>query len=153
MPVFVFFFFNQNWHFSCLYKHKRNVRTVRVWSCRRQRREMVSCRLGGLKCSVLNMAVHGWNCLSGLSLDEFQDLLTQSGQVLKAKTLNRCGILLVGLGVKTLMKKLWKENLESSLVIEWQNYPELFLGMSEATSEARDWPSSNGWSAARGKDI
>ena len=27
-------------------------------------------------------------------------------EVLKAKTLNRCGILLVGLGVKTVMKKL-----------------------------------------------
>ena len=35
-----------------------NVRTVRVWSSFRQRREMGSCRLGRLKCSVVNMAVH-----------------------------------------------------------------------------------------------
>ena len=67
---------------------------------------MVSCRLGRLKCSVVNMAVHEGSCLSGLSVDEFQDLLTQSGQVLKAKTFNRCHILLVGLGGPTLMKKL-----------------------------------------------
>ena len=39
---------------------------------------------------------------------EFQDLLTQSGQVLKAKTLNRCLILPVGLGGPTLMKKTMK---------------------------------------------
>ena len=78
-------------------------------------------------------------------MDEFQDLLTQSGQVLKAKTFNRCVILLVGLGGPTLMKKLSNENRESSLVMEWQNYPEFFLGMSEATlKKARDWPSSNG---------
>ena len=88
--------------------HKRNVRNVRVWSCLRQRREMVSCRLARLKCSVVNMAVHEWSCLSGLSVDEFQDLLTQSGQVLKAKTFNRCVILLVGLGGPTLMKKTMK---------------------------------------------
>ena len=37
-------------------------------------------------------------------MEEFQDLLTQSGQVLKAKTFNRCVILLVGLGGPTLMK-------------------------------------------------
>ena len=37
--------------------------------------------------------------------------------------------------------------------MKWQNYPEFFLGMSEATKEARDWPSSNDWSAARGKDL
>ena len=49
---------------------------------------MVSCRLGRLKCSVVNMA--------------------QSGQVLKAKTSNRCVILLVGLGGPTLMKKTMK---------------------------------------------
>ena len=84
------------------------MRTVRVWSCLRQRREMVSCRLGRLKCSVVNMAVHEWSCLSGLSVDEFQYLLTQSGQVLKAKTFNRCVILLVGLGGPTLMKKTMK---------------------------------------------
>ena len=41
-------------------------------------------------------------------MDEFQDLLTQSGQVLTAKTFNRCGILLVGLGGPTLMKKTMK---------------------------------------------
>ena len=81
---------------------------MRVWSCLRQRREMVSCRLGRLKCSVVNMAVYEWSCLSGLSVDEFQDLLTQSGQVLKAKTFNRCVILLVGLGGPTLMKKTMK---------------------------------------------
>ena len=69
---------------------------------------MVSCRLGRLKCSVVNMAVHEWSCLSGLSVDEFQDLLTQSGQVLKAKTFDGCGILLVGLGGPTLMKKTMK---------------------------------------------
>ena len=38
-------------------------------------------------------------------MDEFQDLLTQSGQVLKAKTFNRCLILLVGLGGPTLLSK------------------------------------------------
>ena len=81
---------------------------MRVSSCLRQRREMVSCRLGRLKCSVVNMAVHEWSCLSGLSVDEFQDLLTQSGQVLKAKAFNRCVILLVGLGGPTLMKKTMK---------------------------------------------
>ena len=31
-------------------------------------------------------------------MDEFQDLLTQAGQVLKAKPFNPCVILLVGLG-------------------------------------------------------
>ena len=106
--IIIFFFLTSNWHFSCFYKHKRNVRTVRVWSCLRRRREMVSCRLGRQKCSLVNMAVHEWSCLSGLSVDEFQDLLTQSGQVLKAKTFNRCGILLVGLGGPTLMKKTMK---------------------------------------------
>ena len=79
-----------------------------IWYCLRQRREMVSCKLGRLKCSVVNMAVHEWSCLSGLSVDEFQDLLTQSGQVSKAKTFNRCVILLVGLGGPTLMKKTMK---------------------------------------------
>ena len=107
--MLVFFFFcTSNWHFSWFYRHKRNVRTVRVGSCLRQRREMISCRLGRLKCSVVNMAVHEWSCLSGLSVDEFQDLLTQSGQVLKAKIFSRCVILLVGLGGPTLMKKTMK---------------------------------------------
>ena len=91
MPVFFFFFF-----------------VPAIWYCLRQRQEMVSCRLGRLKCSVVNMAVHEWSCLSGLSVDEFQDLLTQSGQVSKAKTFNRCVILLVGLGGPTLMKKTMK---------------------------------------------
>ena len=105
---FFFFFLTSNWHFSWFDRHKRNERTVRVWSCLRQRRELVSCRLGRLKCSVVNMAVHEWSCLSGLSVDEFQDLLTQSGQVLKAKAFNRGVILLVGLGGPTLMKKTMK---------------------------------------------
>ena len=102
------FFFTSNWHFSWFYRHKRNARTVRVWSCLKERREMVSCRLGRLKCSVVNMAVHEWSCLSGLSVDEFQDLPIQFGQVLKAKNFNRCGILLVGLGGPTLMNKTMK---------------------------------------------
>ena len=54
------------------------------------------------------MAVHEWSCLSGLSVDEFQDLPIQFGQVLKAKNFNRCGILLVGLGGPTLMRKTMK---------------------------------------------
>ena len=66
---------------------------------------MVSCRLERLKCSVVNMAVHERSCLSGLSVDEFQDLPIQFGQVLKAKILSRCCILLVGLGDPTLIKK------------------------------------------------
>ena len=69
---------------------------------------MVSCRLVRLTCSVVNMAVHEWSCLSGLSVDEFQDLPIQFGQVLKAKNFNRCGILLVGLGGPTLMRKTMK---------------------------------------------
>ena len=82
---------------------------MRVWSCLRQRREMVSRRLGRLtECSVVNKAVHEWSCLSGLSVDGFQDLPIQFGQVLKAKNFNRCGILLVGLGGTTLMKKTMK---------------------------------------------
>ena len=86
------------------------MRTVRVLSCLKQRREMVSCRLGRLKCSVVNMAVQEWSCLSGLSVDGFQDpdLPIQFGQVLKTKNFNRCGILLVGLGGPTLMKKTMK---------------------------------------------
>ena len=35
---------------------------------------------------------HERSCLSGLSVDEFQDLPIQFGQVLKAKGFNRCGI-------------------------------------------------------------
>ena len=97
--------FTSNWHFNWFCRHKLNVRTVRVWSSPRQRWEMVSCRLGRLKCSVVNMAVHEWSCLSGLSVDEFQDLPIQFGQVLKDKNFNQCGILLVGLGGPTLRKK------------------------------------------------
>ena len=69
---------------------------------------MASCRLGRLKCSVVNMAVHERSCLSGLSVDEFQDLPIQFGQVLKAKNFNRCRISLVGLAGPTLMKKSMK---------------------------------------------
>ena len=87
-------------------------------------------------------------------MDEFQDLPIQFGQVLKAKNFNRRVILLVGLGGPTLLEiKIDNENRESSLVEEWHNYPEFFLGMSEATQEARDLPSSNGLRAARGKDF
>ena len=111
--------FTSNWHFtSRFYRHKRNVRTVRVWFFSRQRWEMVSCRLGRLKCSVVNMVVHEWSCLSGLSVDEFQDLPVQFGQVLKAKIFNRCGILLVGLGGPTLMKKRYKMRV-GSLPLSW----------------------------------
>ena len=60
---------------------------------------MVSCGLGRLKCSV---------GLSGLSLDEFQNLPIQFGQVLKAKNFSRYCILLVGLGDPTLIKKSMK---------------------------------------------
>ena len=67
---------------------------------------MVSCRLGRLKCFVVNMAVHESSCLSGLSVDEFQHLPIQFGQVLKAKDFHRCGILPVGLGDPTLIKNL-----------------------------------------------
>ena len=105
---FFFFFCTSNWHFIWFYRHKRNVTTVTVWCCLRHRLEMVSCRRGRVKCSVVNMVVHEWSCLSGLSVDEFQDLLTQSGQVLKAKIYSRCVILLVGLGGPTLMKKTMK---------------------------------------------
>ena len=69
---------------------------------------MFSCRLGRLKCSVVNMAVHERSCLSGLSVDEFQDLPIQFRQTLKVKNFNRCGILLIGLGGPTLMKKPMK---------------------------------------------
>ena len=68
--------------------------------------EMLCCK--HLKCSVVNTAVHEWSCLSGLSVDEFQDLPIQFGHVLKAKNFNRCGILLVGLGGPTLLKKTMK---------------------------------------------
>ena len=47
-------------------------------------------------------------CLSGLFVDEFQDLPIQFGQVLKAKNFNRCSIFLVRLGGPTLMKKTIK---------------------------------------------
>ena len=97
---------------------KRNVRTVRVWCCLKQRREMVSCKLGRLKCSVVNMAVHEWSCLSGLAVDEFQDLLTQSGQVLKAKTFNRCVILLVGSGWPDTYEKNYEMRI-GSLPLWW----------------------------------
>ena len=118
---------------------------MRVWSCLRQRREMVSCRLGRLKCSVVNMAVHEWSCLSGLSVDEFQDLLTQSGQVLKAKTFNRCVILLVGLDGPTLMKKNYEMGIGSIPLSRNGRITQnsFWACMSEATQEARDWPSSN----------
>ena len=64
------------------------------------------------------------NCLSGLSVNEFQDLPIQFGQCLEAKNFNRCGILLVGLGGPTLLKSM-------------ADYPEFSLGMSD------DWRSSN----------
>ena len=69
---------------------------------------MVSCKLGRLKCSVENMAIHERSCFSGLSVDEFQHLPMQFGQVLKAKKFSRCCILLVGLGDPTLTKKSMK---------------------------------------------
>ena len=51
-------------------------------------------------------------------MDEFQDLAIQFGQVLKAKNFNRCGILLVGLGGPTLMKK--KDEMRiGSLLLSW----------------------------------
>ena len=70
-------------------------------------------------------------------MDEFQDLPIQFGQVLKAKNFNRCVILLVGLGGPTLTNKQINETRGSSLVMEWQNYPEFFLGIKEASSNAR----------------
>ena len=90
--------FSRNWHFSWFYRHKRNVRTVRVW-------EVLICRRGRLKCAVVNIAFHEWSCLSDLSVNEFQDLPIQFGQVLNSKNFNRCGILLVGLGGPTHIKK------------------------------------------------
>ena len=69
---------------------------------------MVSRRLGRLKGSVVNMAVQERSCLSGLSVDEFQDLPIQFGQVFKAKNFNRGCILLVGLGGPTLIKESMK---------------------------------------------
>ena len=51
-------------------------------------------------------------------MDEFQDLSIQFGQVLKAKTFNRCRMSLVGLsGTTVIKKKLGKENLESFCVM------------------------------------
>ena len=49
------------------------------------------------------------SCLSGISVDEFQDLAIQFGQVLTAKNVNQCcilSILLVGPGGVTLVKNL-----------------------------------------------
>ena len=69
---------------------------------------MVSCRLGRLNCSVVTMAVHEQSCLSGLSVDEFQNLPIQFGQVLKARNFNGSCILLLGLGGPTLIKKPMK---------------------------------------------
>ena len=43
-----------------------------------------------------------------LSVDEFQDLLIQFGQVLKAKNFNGCCILLVGLDGPTLIKLIYE---------------------------------------------
>ena len=77
----------------------------------RQWWEMVSCRLGRLKCTVVNIAVDQWSCLSGLSVHELQDLPIQFGQVLKAKSFNRCCTLLVGLGAPRLIKKSMKWQL------------------------------------------
>ena len=54
---------------------------------------MVSCILERLKCSVVNMAFTSKVVsLSGLSVDEFQGLPIQFGQVLKAKNFIRCCI-------------------------------------------------------------
>ena len=59
------------------------------------------------------MVVHEWSCLSGLSVDEFQDLPIQFGHVLTAKNVNGGCILLVGLGGPTLIKKSikWESGL------------------------------------------
>ena len=56
---------------------------------------MVSCRLGRLKCSVVKHGGSRVICLYGLSVDEFQVLPIQFGQVLKAKNFSGCCILLV----------------------------------------------------------
>ena len=143
--------FTSNWHFSWLYRHKRRCKNRACLVFWRQRWEMVSRRLGHPKCFVVNMAVHEWSCLSGISVHDFQDLPIQFGQVLNAKISNRCCTLLVGLGGPTLVKKS----------TEWQpgvfpchgmaELPRICLGMNEGTWKARDWPSSNGWSATGGE--
>ena len=103
--------FTWNWHFNWFYSHQRSVRTVRVW-------KMASCRLGRLKCSLVNIALHEWSRLSGLSVDEFQDLPIQFWQVLKAKNFNRCGILLVGLGGPNTYEKNYEMRI-GSLPLSW----------------------------------
>ena len=51
---------------------------------------------------------HQRSGLSGLSVDEFQDLPIQFEQVLKAKNFNRCCSLPVGLGGSTHIRKSMK---------------------------------------------
>ena len=112
--------------FSWLYRHKRRCKNRASLVFWRQRWENVSCRLGRLKCFFAKLAVHEWSCLYGLSVDEFQDLPIQFRQLLGAKNFNGCGILLVGQGGPTLIKKVYEMRIGSSLVTEWQNYPGFF---------------------------
>ena len=66
-------------------------------------------------------------------MDELNHLPIQLGQVFKAKIFNPCGILPVGLDDTTLINNLLNENRGSFLVMEWHNYPEVFLAMNQAT--------------------
>ena len=61
-------------------------------------------------------------------MDESQDLLTQYGQVLKAKTFNGCVILLVGLDGPTLMKKTMKWESEVFPCHGMQELPRIPFG-------------------------
>ena len=111
---------------DCTGLHKRKCKNRASLVFWRQRWERVSCRLRRLNCLVAKLAVHEWSCLSGLSVDELQDLPIQFGQVLRAKNFSGCGILLVGLAGPTLRKTSMKWESGSSHVTEWRNYPELF---------------------------
>ena len=62
--------------------------------------KLLCCKHGGSQ--------HQSSRLSGLSVDEFQNLPIQYEQVLKAKNCNRCCILPVRLGGSTLIRKSMK---------------------------------------------
>ena len=94
----------------------------------------------------INMAVHEWRCLSGRSVEGFQDLPRQFRQVLSSKSFNRCDILLVGLGGPTRIN-IWfyKEGIGRVLCSCYGGFTQNSL-----RAATRDWLSQwrNGWSTA-----
>ena len=121
------FGFTSNW----FKKWRENFELITEWSNAKPK-QFANYFQHSIGYRFTGMAVHEWSCLSGLSVDEFQDLPVQFGHWASFESLKLQSVLYFA------GRTGWPDTYKKIYEMEWQNYPEFILGM-EATVTLINW--------------